>query len=358
MRKAVPLLLPVLALLALGVLPWLAGGYATGLALKIMIYALFALSLQLLVGGAGLVSLGHAAFFGIGAYTAALLTPGAGPALLWWLLPAALAAAGLYALITGALALRTRGIYFIMVTLAFSQMAYYVFHDTKIGGGSDGIYLYFRPEPALGGGLLFDLGNDTAFYLFALACLALGWLFLGLLRRSPFGAALAGIRISEQRMRAAGYDTYPYKLTAYVVAGMLAGLAGFLYALKDGFVTPELMAWEQSGLALLMVILGGMRRPGGAVLGAVGLVMLQELFQSEAVFGDFARHWHLSLGLSIIALVALLPDGLIGLPDRLRGMRRPNGSAGASPAAPSEGAPATPGGDRAAALIASGGRHG
>ncbi|ARP97356.1 branched-chain amino acid ABC transporter permease [Bordetella genomosp. 13] len=369
----------------------MAGGYAAGLALKIMIYALFALSLQLLVGGAGLVSLGHAAFFGIGAYTAALLTPDGGPALLWWLLPAALGAAGLYALLTGALALRTRGIYFIMVTLAFSQMAYYVFHDTRIGGGSDGIYLYFRPEAAMAGGLLFDLGDDTVFYLFALACLALGWLFLGLLRRSPFGAALAGIRISEQRMRAAGYDTYPYKLTAYVAAGMLAGLAGFLYALKDGFVTPELLAWEQSGMALLMVILGGLRRPGGAVLGAVGLVLLQELFQSEAVFGDFATHWHLSLGLSIIALVALLPDGLIALPDRLRGMAaRRGGDAGAAPVTP-DGAP--PGGgaagaaapaassapagataastgtavrgpagapvrDRAAALITSGGPHG
>src|SRR5690606_35252998 len=124
------------------------------------------------------------------------------------------------------LALRTRGIYFIMVTLAFAQIAYYVFHDTAVGGGSDGIYLYFRPEPALGGALLFDLADDTVFYFFALACLALGWLFLGLLRRSPFGAALAGIRINEQRMRAAGYDTYPYKLAAYVLAGMLAGLAG------------------------------------------------------------------------------------------------------------------------------------
>ncbi|WP_144634599.1 branched-chain amino acid ABC transporter permease [Bordetella genomosp. 13] len=308
----------------------MAGGYATGLALKIMIYALFALSLQLLVGGAGLVSLGHAAFFGIGAYGAALLTPSAGPALLWWLLPAAVAGAGLYALVTGALALRTRGIYFIMVTLAFSQMAYYVFHDTKAGGGSDGIYLYFRPEPAFGGGLLFDLSRDTVFYFFALACLALGWLFIGLLRRSPFGAALAGIRISEQRMRAAGYDTYPYKLTAYVLAGMLAGLAGFLYALKDGFVTPELLAWEQSGLALLMVILGGQRRPGGAVLGAAALVLLQELFQSEAVFGTYAQHWHLSLGLAIIALVALLPDGLIGLPARLRRAHRDGVADGAA----------------------------
>ncbi|SAI40593.1 branched-chain amino acid transport system%2C permease [Bordetella ansorpii] len=373
MRKAVSLSLfvPVLVLLALAVVPSLAGGYATGLALKIMIYALFALSLQLLVGGAGLVSLGHAAFFGIGAYGAALLTPQAGPALLWWLLPAAVLGAGVYALVTGALALRTRGIYFIMVTLAFSQMAYYVFHDTKVGGGSDGIYLYFRPEPALGGGLLFDLSSDTAFYFFALACLALGWLFIGMLRRSPFGAALAGIRISEQRMRAAGYDTYPYKLMAYVLAGMLAGLAGFLYALKDGFVTPELLAWEQSGLALLMVILGGLRRPGGAVLGAASLVLLQELFQSEAVFGAYAQHWHLSLGLAIIALVALLPDGLIGLPARLRGTGKAPGThaladastpddAREEAASPSRAESSRDGAARSGrpTLIASGGPHG
>jgi branched-chain amino acid transport system permease protein len=312
MYKALPLLIPACVLVALAVLPGLAGSYYAGLALKIMIYALFALSLQLLVGGAGLASLGHAAFFGIGAYAAALLTPGNGPAALWWLLPAALAAAGLYALVTGALALRTRGVYFIMVTLAFSQMAYYVFHDTKLGGGSDGTYLYYRPEAAVGGVTLFDLGSDATFYGFVLACLGLSWLFLGLLRRSPFGAALAGIRISEQRMRAVGYSPYPYTLIAYVLAGMLAGLAGFLYALKDGFVTPELLDWEQSGAVLLMVILGGQRRPGGAVLGAFALVLLQELFQSDALWGDYAKHWHLPMGLSIIALVALLPNGLAG----------------------------------------------
>ncbi|WP_088159467.1 branched-chain amino acid ABC transporter permease [Achromobacter xylosoxidans] len=311
-------LLPIAALLALAAFSWSGSDYYTGLAIKIMIYGIFALSLQLLVGGAGLVSLGHAAFFGIGAYVAALLSPESEAAGLWWLLPAALLAAAAYALATGALALRTRGVYFIMVTLAFSQMAYYVFHDTKIGGGSDGIYLYFRPELSLGGWLPFDLGEARTFYFFVLACLALTWGFLALLRRSPYGAALAGIRINEQRMRAAGYSTYPYKLAAYVVGATLASLAGFLFALKDGFVTPELLAWEQSGLVLLMVILGGMGSLGGAVLGTVTLVLLQELFQSQEIFGEYARHWHLPLGLAIIALVALLPNGLAGLPAQLR----------------------------------------
>jgi branched-chain amino acid transport system permease protein len=200
-------------------------------------------------------------------------------------------------------------------------MAYYVFHDTKVGGGSDGIYLYFRPELSIAGWMPFDLGNGTTFYYFVLACLALTWGFLALLRRSPFGAALAGIRINEQRMRAAGYSTYPYKLTAYVVGATLASLAGFLFALKDGFVTPELLAWEQSGLVLLMVILGGMASLGGAVIGTVALVLMQELFQSQALFGDYARHWHLPLGLAIIALVALLPNGIAGLPAQWRQRR-------------------------------------
>ncbi|AKQ61838.1 branched-chain amino acid ABC transporter permease [Bordetella hinzii] len=310
--------LPLLCLLALAAFAFVGGDYYTGLALKIMIYSIFALGLQLLVGSAGLVSLGQAAFFGLGAYAAALLSPAGSAASLWWLLPAALAAAGLYALATGALALRTKGVYFIMVTLAFSQMAYYVMHDTKLGGGSDGIYLYFRPEPAIGGWLPFDLGEARSFYFFVLGCLAAAWIFLALLRRSPFGAALTGIGINEQRMRAAGYASYPYKLAAYVIAAVLAGLAGFLYALKDGFVTPELLAWEQSALVLLMVILGGQSRQGGAVLGAAALLLLQEVFQSREIFGGFADHWHLPLGLAIIALVAWLPQGLIGLAGQFR----------------------------------------
>jgi len=332
-------LFPVAVLLALAAFSWSGSDYYTGLAIKLMIYAIFALSLQLLVGGAGLVSLGHAAFFGIGAYVAALLSPESEAGSLWLLLPAAVLAAAAYAAVTGALALRTRGVYFIMVTLAFSQMAYYVFHDTEIGGGSDGIYLYFRPEPSLGGWLPVDLANARSFYFFVLAWLAAAWGFLALLRRSPFGAALAGIRINEQRMRAAGYSTYPYKLAAYVIGAALAGIAGFLFALKDGFVTPELLAWEQSGLVLLMVILGGMGSLGGAILGTVALVLLQELFQSQALFGDYARHWHLPLGIAIIALVALLPNGLAGLPAQLRQRRSaraattPDATASRQPAA-------------------------
>ncbi len=311
--KALPVLL---GFLVLALLPLILSGFYVELTMKIMILALFALSLELLVGQTGLVAFGHAGFFGIGAYAAALLTPQAGGASLWWLLPAAMGAAGLYALAVGALSLRTKGVYFIMITLAFAQMAYFVFHDTPLGGGSDGIYLYFKPEVKLGGLQLLDLDAGHTYYYFVLACLVGTFTLLALLLRSRFGRALAGIKANEQRMRAAGFATYPYKLAAFVLSAMLAGLAGFLYALKDGFVNPEILSWHQSGAVLLMIILGGLGHLRGALLGALAFTLLQELYQSEAVFGSFAKHWQLSLGLTIIAFVALLPHGLIGLLQR------------------------------------------
>ena len=310
--------LPLLALLAFAAaFPFFGEKYYVDLLMKIMILSVFALSLELLVGQTGLVSFGHAAFFGIGAYVAALLSQ-SGPASLWILFPAAVAAAGLYAVAVGALSLRTRGIYFIMVTLAFAQMAYYVFHDTKASGGSDGIYLYFRPDVAIGSVKLLDLSSPLVFYFFVLVALVLAFLLLAALQRSRFGRALAGIRVNEQRMRAAGFATYPYKLAAFVIAAMLAGMAGFLYALKDGYVNPEILSWHQSGAVLLMIILGGIGSLRGAVFGAIAFVALQELYQSQAIFGSFAKHWQLPLGITIIAFVALMPQGLIGLGAQLR----------------------------------------
>lgn len=312
--RAFPL---ILVAVALALVPLLGGRFVVDLVMKIMILAIFALSLELLVGQTGLVCFGHAAFFGIAAYVAALMTPQSEPASLWLALPAAVLAAGLYALAVGALSLRTRGVYFIMVTLAFAQMAYYVFHDTPVGRGSDGIYLYFRPDASIGGWRPFDLDAGSVFYYFVLASLVGTFVLLSLLVRSRFGRALAGIRVNEQRMRAAGFATYPYKLAAFVIAAMLAGLAGFLYALKDGFVNPELLSWHQSGAVLIMIILGGIGSLRGAVLGAFAFVMLQELFQSADLFGEFARHWQLMLGLAIIACVALMPHGLIGIGQQL-----------------------------------------
>jgi branched-chain amino acid transport system permease protein len=230
--------------------------------------------------------------------------------------------AAAYALFVGALSLRTRGVYFIMVTLAFAQMAYFVVHDTKFGGGSDGIYLYVKPALDVAGAPLLDLDAKRAFYFFTLASLAATYAFLVLVARSRVGHARAGIRANEQRMRAAGFYTNPYKLAAFTLAGALAGVAGFLYAVKDGFVNPEILAWHQSGTVLLMVILGGIGSFRGAVVGAFAFTLLKELYQSEALFGAFARHWQLPLGLTIIAAVAFMPQGIVGVAEQWRVLRR------------------------------------
>jgi branched-chain amino acid transport system permease protein len=304
----------IAAFAALAAYPLVAGNFGIDLVTKIMVFSIFALSLELLVGGTGLVCFGQAAFFGIGAYAAVLLTPQDGPASIAWLLPAAVLAAAVFALVVGALSLRTKGVYFIMVTLAFAQMAYYVVHDTPLGGGTDGIYL--NAKPTLGS--LIDLDKPLAGYLFTWAALVLVFGFLALLTRSRFGRALAGIRVNEQRMRATGFSTYPYKLAAFTVSGGIAGLAGFLFAVKDGFVNPELMSWHFSGAVLIMIILGGIGHLRGALIGAFAFALLQELFKSEAIFGAFAKHWLLGLGVTIIVSVALLPRGLVGVPGQLR----------------------------------------
>jgi len=300
------------ALLAL--FPLVSGSYGIDFVTKIMVFAIFALSLELLVGATGLICFGQAAFFGIGAYAAVLLSSDSNPSSIAWLLPACVLAAAAYALVVGALSLRTKGVYFIMVTLAFAQMAYYVVHDTPLGGGTDGIYLTLKPVL----GTLIDLDKANVLYGFTLACLLLVFGGLAVLNRSRFGRALAGIRVNEQRMRATGFSTYPYKLAAFTVSGGIAGLAGFLFAVKDGFVNPEMMSWHLSGAVLIMIILGGIGHLRGALMGAFAFALLQELFKSEAIFGAMAKHWHLGLGLSIIASVVLLPRGLVGLPEQLR----------------------------------------
>ena len=312
---------PVIAALVLLVLPGVLSPYAQGLVAKIMVYAVFALSLELLVGTTGLVSLGHAAFLGIGAYVTVLAAPESGGNALLWLMPLAMVAAGLYAVAVGLLSLRTQGVYFIMVTLAFAQMAYFVFHDTKLAGGSDGLYLYVRPVLGLGSTTLLDPAEGRQLYLLVWAVLVATYALLAMLTRSRFGHALAGIRVNEQRMRAAGYRTQHYKLAAFVIAGALAGLAGCLLAVKDGVVNPELLSWHESGAVLLMLILGGLGHLRGAVIGAVAFTLLKEFFASESLVGPLAPHWQLSLGLSIIVLVAALPRGLMGL----KSLWRPRG---------------------------------
>lgn len=294
----------------LGLLPWLPEPFGSTfhleLGAQVLTMAIFALSLQLLVGCTGLVSLGHAAYFGAAAYVVALLAPQSEAGNGWWLLAASVGGAALLALLIGLLVMRAKGVYFIMVTLAFAQLVYFVVHDTNGFGGSDGAYVYFRPEFHLGSLLLFDLQKPAHFYWFTLALCGFTVAGLGLLLRSRLGHAFAGIRHNEQRMRAAGFPTVAYKLASFVIAGGFAGLAGFLYAVRTGFVNPEILSWHQSGNALLMVILGGLGSLAGAVTGAVALVLLSEWFQS------LTKHWQLLLGGFIIAAVALMPHGLAG----------------------------------------------
>jgi len=299
-----------LALLAL--FPLAGAGFYTELVTKVMILAIFALSLDLLVGYTGLVSFGHAAFYGIGAYTLGLLAPKYEAANLWLTLPAAMLAAGVAALTVGVFVVRVKGIYFIMVTLAFAQMFYFVFHDTKFGRGSDGISMNFKPVAAIGGFTPFDLANVTHVYYFVLVLLLAVFVFLRVVLRSPFGRALMGIRSNEHRMRSLGFPVYRYKLASFTLAGALAGLAGYLSTLQFGFVNPELLSWHQSGNVLLMLILGGVGSLYGAVVGAFAFVALTEIFQA------LTRHWQLLLGAAIILLVIFLPGGLASITGRFR----------------------------------------
>lgn len=304
------------AFAALLLFPAFGQGFYLQLLAKILILSIFALSLDLLVGHGGMVSLGHAAYFGLAAYVLAFMTPQYEAASLWTTLPAAVAASAAYALAVGFLVLRASGVYFIMATLAFAQMLYFLVHDTRLGGGSDGLYIHVKPAATLAGTALIDLESPIQFYYLVLGALAGTLLFLYLLLRSSFGHALAGIRINEARMGALGYPTFRYRLAAFVLAGALAGVAGYLSAVQFGFVNPELLSWHQSGTVLMMVILGGMGRLHGPVLGAFAFVLLQELFSHQAVFGAWAKHWQLAMGASIVLVALFLPRGLAGLTRR------------------------------------------
>lgn len=309
-------------LLCLSLFPLFASDYYNELLTKIMIMAIFAMSLDLLVGFTGLVSFGHAAFFGVAAYAVVLVSPKYEAASLWLVLPAAVLLAALAALVVGLFVLRTKGIYFIMVTLAFAQMFYFVFHDSPLGGGSDGVFINFKPELRVGETLLVDLGSPLQFYYFTLLFLFVAYVFLRVLLRSPLGHALAGIKSNEHRMTSLGFPVFFYKLAGFVTAGGIAGLAGFLSACQFGFVTPELLSWHQSGNVLLMVILGGMGSLNGAAIGAFAFVVLQEMFSAVT------KHWQFLMGAMIVLVVMALPGGLASLPQRLRRLLLGGGSNG------------------------------
>ena len=277
---------------------------------RMMILAIFAMSLDLLQGVTGLVSLGHAAYFGLAGYTLAFINPEGSAVSLWWSLPLAMVASALAAALIGYLVVRTQGIYFIMVTMAFAQMIFYLFFDNKILGGSDGIYINFKPDA-----LIFDLENKTVFYYFTLACLLLCYVFLRQLLFSPFGRALCGIRINEHRMRSMGYATFGYKWTAFTLAGALAGMAGYLWGAQTGFVNPELMGFHSSAHVIMMVILGGMGHFAGAIVGAFAFEFLLEWFKDLPDLAGIAmgKHWQLWMGSLIVLVVVVAPQGLMGL---------------------------------------------
>ncbi len=304
-----------LGLIALLAFPFIGTEYYTQMLARMMILAIFAMSLDLLQGVTGLVSLGHAAYFGLAGYALAFLTPAGEPVSLWWTLPVAVAASGLAALVIGIFVVRTHGIYFIMVTMAFAQMVFFVFFDNKVLGGSDGLYINFKPEATVFGFTLFDLENKRVFYYFTLACMVAVYAFLRRLLWSPFGRALAGIRVNEHRMRAVGFGSNGHKLTAFTLAGALAGLAGYLWGAQTGYINPELMGFHMSAHGIMMVILGGMGNFAGAMVGAFAFEYLLHVFKDLPSIGAFAtgKHWQLWMGLFIVLLVVFAPRGLLGL---------------------------------------------
>jgi branched-chain amino acid transport system permease protein len=284
---------------ALALFPLGAGPYPVKLLQEILIWGVFAMSLDLLMGYAGMVSFGHSAFFGVGGYVAALAlarSPGLVSALL---LPAL--AAGLAALVIGFFSIRVGGVYFIMLTLAFSQMFHAYTFQVSWLGAEDG--LVGIPRPAVPGLALASLGGFHAYLLVLVVLIALA---LWRVVHSPFGHVLRGIHENEARMRAVGYAVDRYKLLAFVIAGVVAGVAGSLYSQFNGSITPDAFFWKTSGEALLMVIIGGTGTLGGATLGAAAFILLQSLVST------YTERWMLILGATFILFVLFVPGGLVG----------------------------------------------
>ncbi|HXG02431.1 MAG TPA: branched-chain amino acid ABC transporter permease [Candidatus Binatia bacterium] len=289
----------VALLAALLAAPWVAGQYPVKLLQEILIWGIFAMSLDLLMGYTGMVSFGHSAFFGLGSYVAGLAlkeSPSLAAALL---LPAAVAALG--ALVIGVFSTRVSGVYFIMLTLAFSQMFWaYAFQSAWLGA-EDGIIGI--PRPRVAG---WSLASTEAFHVTVVVVFALCALFLWRVVRSPFGHVLRGIHENEARMEAVGYPVRRYKLAAFVVAGTVAGVAGSLYAQFNGQAPPDAFFWTTSGEALLMVIIGGTGTLGGAVLGAAAFILLQSLVST------YTERWMLILGVTFILFVLFARGGIAG----------------------------------------------
>jgi branched-chain amino acid transport system permease protein len=304
MKKAAILL--ALACLFPLVLYWLGQDFYLRFATRILIYAMAAASLNLVLGYGGMVSFGHAAFFGAGAYVVAILAA-EGVSSLWIAWPAAVLVAALAALAVGAISLRTRGVYFIMITLAFAQMMYYVFVSLKAYGGEDGMTLASRST-----GLGVDLSNDFTWYYIVLILLSSTFFLLHRLLASRFGRVIVAIRENETRAAAVGFPVYRYQLLCFAISGAIAGLAGALIANQTSYVGPALLHWVQSGTLMIMVILGGVGRFWGGAAGAAVLLVLEEVFSGTGLLGAYSLHWQLPVGIILLAVVMLAPQGITG----------------------------------------------
>ena len=269
---------------------------------RILILAIAAISLNLILGYGGLVSFGHAAYIGIGAYTVGImgfygLTSG------WLQWPVAIAASGLVALAIGAISIRTSGVYFIMITLAFTQMLYYLGISLAEFGGDDGMRLKAKSQFS---GLI-DLRDPVAFYYLCLALMLIAVYLVHRLVNSRFGMVLRASKSNDARTRAIGFSPYPYRLAAFVIAGALCGLAGALYANHTSYIVPGLMSWQQSGDMMFMVILGGMASTAGPVLGTFALLFVEELLKG------WTEHWQVILGPLLVLSVIFFRRGLAGI---------------------------------------------
>ncbi|HEY5323945.1 MAG TPA: branched-chain amino acid ABC transporter permease [Caldimonas sp.] len=302
LRRRVALLALAGLLLALPpAMQALGAGYYVSTAGKIVVFAIAATSLNLVLGYGGMVSFGHAAFFGLGAYaTGVLVSEGVLNAGMHLLATVALTAFA--ALVIGAISLRTRGVYFIMITLAFGQMLFYVANSIKGYGGDEGLNI--RARSLLGFGL--DLKDAPTFYYVALAVLAATLLGLNAFVGSRFGRAIVAIRDDDLRAEALGFATYRMRLAVFVAAGAIAGIAGALSVNQQGYVSPNLLHWTQSGTLMVMVILGGVASLWGGVLGATVLVVLQEALSA------YTTHWEFWTGWVLLAVVLFARHGLAG----------------------------------------------
>jgi branched-chain amino acid transport system permease protein len=271
---------------------------------RILCLAIAAVSLNLILGFGGMISFGHAAYIGIGAYCVGI------PAYhgydsAWLHFPLAIAASALFALVTGAISLRTKGVYFIMITMAFAQMGYYFFLSLDEYGGDDGLTIYSRS--------VFDIiniENKMVLFLLTYICLVASIYAVYRIVNSRFGMVVRGCQSNEARMKALGYNTYAYKLTAYVIAGGMCGLAGALLGNFTTFISPDMMGWSRSGELMFMVILGGTGSLFGPVFGAVTFVFIEELLSS------FTTYWALPFGVLLVLSVLFIRGGLNGLIQR------------------------------------------